>query len=80
MDSDRLSNIVAEYLEGRLELDTAVAQLTHVYVEHGWGFYLVEAECHPELRERMRVLAARVEEAMGAVAASRQRSSGRRTG
>jgi hypothetical protein len=72
--SDRLSNIVAEYLEGHLELETAVAQLTHVYVEHGWGFYLVEAECRPEHRERMRALAARVEEAMGAVASSRQRS------
>ena len=79
MDSDRLSNIVAEYLEGRLELETAVAQLTHVYVEHGWGFYLVEAECQPEHRERMRVLAARMEQAMGATAASRQRGSGRGT-
>jgi hypothetical protein len=80
MDSDRLSNIVAEYLEGRLELETAVAQLTHVYVEHGWGFYLVEAECQPEHRERMRVLAARMERAMGATAASRQRGPGRGTG
>jgi hypothetical protein len=75
MEEDRLSNLVAEYLEGRLELDTAVAQLTHVYVEHGWGFYLVEAECQPEHRERMRALAARMEEAMGAVADSRRRSS-----
>lgn len=75
MEKDRLSNLVAEYLEGRLELDTAVAQLTHVYVEHGWGFYLVEAECQPEHRERMRALAARMEEAMGAVASSRRRSS-----
>jgi hypothetical protein len=75
MEKDRLSNLVAEYLEGRLELDTAVAQLTHVYVEHGWGFYLVEAECQPEHRERMRALAARMEEAMGAVADSRRRSS-----
>jgi hypothetical protein len=79
MDNDRLSNIVAEYLEGRLELDTAVAQLTHVYVEHGWGFYLVESECRPQHRERMRALAARVEEAMGAVMTSRQRSPGRGT-
>jgi hypothetical protein len=76
MDNDRLSNIVAEYLEGSLELETAVAQLTHVYVEHGWGFYLVEAECRPEHRERMRVLAARMDEAMGATAA-RERSSHR---
>jgi hypothetical protein len=79
MPNDRLSNIVAEYLEGQLELDTAVAQLTHVYVEHGWGFYLVEAECRPEHRERMRALAARMEAAMGAVKASRQPSSGRGT-
>jgi hypothetical protein len=79
MHNDRLSNIVAEYLEGHLELDTAAAQLTHVYVEHGWGFYLVEAECRPEHRERMRALASRMEEAMGAVKTSRQRSSGRGT-
>jgi hypothetical protein len=77
MEKDRLSNIVAEYLEGRLELDTAVAQLTHVYVERGWGFYLVEAECRPEHRERMRALAARMEGAMRTIATSRQRSSGR---
>ena len=77
MEKDRLSNIVAEYLEGRLELDTAVAQLTHVYVERGWGFYLVEAECQPEHRERMRALAARMEGAMRTIATSRQRSSGR---
>jgi hypothetical protein len=79
MDHDRLSNIVAEYLAGHLELDTAAAQLTHVYVEHGWGFYLVEAECRPEHRERMRALAARMEEVIGALATSRQRSSGRGT-
>ena len=77
MEKDRLSNIVAEYLEGRLELGTAVAQLTHVYVERGWGFYLVEAECQPEHRERMRALAARMEGAMRTIATSRQRSSGR---
>lgn len=76
MDNDRLSNIVAEYLEGSLELETAVAQLTHVYVEHGWRFYLVEAECRPEHRERMRMLAARMDEVMGATAA-RERSSHR---
>jgi len=73
MDNDRLSNIVAAYLEGSLELETAVAQLTHVYVEHGWGFYLVEAECRPEHRARMRILAER----MGAVAASGHRGAGR---
>ncbi|MFL5494942.1 MAG: hypothetical protein ACJ8DJ_00035 [Gemmatimonadales bacterium] len=76
MDHDRLSNIVAQYLEGSLELETAVAQLTHVYVEHGWGFYLVEAECRPEHRARMRVLAARMDEAMGATA-TREGSSHR---
>lgn len=80
MHNDRLSNIVAEYLEGHLELETAVAQLTHVYVERGWGFYLVEAECRPEHREAMRALAARAEEAMDAVTTSRKRSSGRGTG
>jgi hypothetical protein len=58
-------------VQGHLELDTAAAQLTHVYVEHGWGFYLVEAECRPEHRERMRALASRMEEAMGAVKTSR---------
>ncbi len=66
MHTDRLSNIVAAYVEGRLELDTAVAQLTHVYVEHGWGFYLVEAECEPRHRERMRALAARMDAVMSA--------------
>lgn len=75
MENDRLSNILAEYLEGHLGLETAAAQLAHVYVEHGWGFYLVEEECRPEHRERMRALAARVEEAMTAAATSRRRSS-----
>jgi hypothetical protein len=60
MPSDRLANIVQVYLEGELDLDTAVAELTHVYVEHGWGFYLNEAECYPEYRERMRALAGRL--------------------
>ncbi|MGH7528063.1 MAG: hypothetical protein ACREMX_15320 [Gemmatimonadales bacterium] len=58
---DRLSNILQAYLDGLLEIDTAVAELTHVYVEHGWGFYLIEAECKPEYRERMRELATRME-------------------
>jgi hypothetical protein len=75
MENDRLSNIVAEYLAGRLELDTAAAQLAHVYVEHGWGFYLVEAECRPEHRERMRALAGRVEEAMKAANSTRRQRS-----
>jgi hypothetical protein len=42
--SDRLSRIIEVYLSGELELDTAAAEVTHVYVERGW---------------RMRVLAAR---------------------
>jgi hypothetical protein len=58
--SDRLSHIIQVYLAGELELDTAVAEVTHVYVERGWHFVLVEAECQPQYRERMRVLAARV--------------------
>jgi hypothetical protein len=74
MENDRLSNILAQYLEGTLELDTAAAQLAHVYVEHGWGFFLVEEECRPEHRERMRALAQRVEEAMKAATATRRRS------
>ena len=62
-NTDRLSNIVAAYIKGHLELDTCVAELTHVYVEHGWRFYLVEAECEPAHLARMRALAER----MGAV-------------
>jgi predicted RNA-binding protein len=59
--SDRLSRIIQVYLAGELELDTAVAEVTHVYVERGWRFALVEAHCKPQYRERMRVLAARIE-------------------
>jgi hypothetical protein len=58
--ADRLSHIIQVYLAGELELDTAVAEVTHVYVERGWHFVLVEAECQPQYRERMRVLAVRV--------------------
>jgi hypothetical protein len=58
--SDRLSRIIQVYLAGELELDTAVAEVTHVYVERGWRFVLVEAECHPRHRERMRLLASRI--------------------
>ena len=58
--SDRLSHIIQVYLAGELELDTAVAEVTHVYVERGWRFVLVEAECQPRYRERMRVFAASV--------------------
>jgi hypothetical protein len=58
--SDRLSHIIQVYLAGELELDTAAAEVTHVYVERGWHFVLVEAECQPQYRERMRLLAARI--------------------
>jgi hypothetical protein len=64
MPSDRIARIVEVYLTGELELNTAVAELTHVYVEHGWRFYLVEAECAPEHRERMRALASRMNAVM----------------
>ena len=60
---DRLSHILQAYLEGELEVDTAVAELTHVYLERGWRFTLIEAECAPGYRTRMRILAARVEAA-----------------
>jgi hypothetical protein len=59
--SDRLSHIIQVYLEGDLELDTAVAELVHAYVERGWRFSLVEAECAPQFRDRMRTLAVRVD-------------------
>ncbi len=61
---DRLSHIIQVYLEGDLELDTAVAELVHVYVERGWRFSLVEADCAPQFRERMRALAIRVDAAI----------------
>jgi hypothetical protein len=59
--TDRLSHIIQVYLEGDLELDTAVAELVHAYVERGWRFSLIEAECAPEFRDRMRTLAVRVD-------------------
>ena len=62
--SDRLSHILQAYLEGELEVDTAVAELTHVYLVRGWRFTLVETECAPIYRTRMRILAARVEAAV----------------
>ena len=65
-NTDRLSNILAAYIQGHLELDTCVAELTHVYVEDGWAFYLVEAECAPEHRARMRALADRMDAAISA--------------
>lgn len=57
MQTDRLANILEVYLGGELRLETAVAELTHVYLERGWGFYLVERECRPEFLPRMRALA-----------------------
>jgi len=62
--SDRLASIIRVYLEGELELDTAVAELVYVFVERGWRFSLIEAECEPRHRERMRALAARVDAAV----------------
>jgi hypothetical protein len=62
--SDRLSHILQVYLEGSLELDTAVAELQHVYVERGWRFALIEAECEPQYRARMRALAIRLDAAV----------------
>jgi hypothetical protein len=59
--SERLTRIIQVYLEGDLELDTAVAELVHVYVEHGWRFSLVEADCDPRFRDRMHALAAEVD-------------------
>jgi hypothetical protein len=59
--ADRLSHIIQVYLEGELELNTAAAELVHVYVEQGWRFSLVEAECAPRFRDRMRELATRVD-------------------
>lgn len=60
MQTDRLSNILELYLGGELRLDTTVAELTHVYVERGWAFYLLERECRPEYLSRMRALASRL--------------------
>ena len=71
--SNRLSNIIQVYLAGELELDTAVAELMHVYVERGWRFSLVAADCEPRFRERMRILAVRVDDAILA----RRESAGR---
>jgi hypothetical protein len=58
---DRLSHIIQVYLEGELELDTAVAELVYVYVERGWRFSLIESDCEPRFRDRMRALALRVD-------------------
>jgi len=71
--SDRLSHIIQVYLEGQLELDTAVAELVYAFVERGWRFSLIEAECEPRFRERMRALAVRVD----AQILARRESAGR---
>jgi hypothetical protein len=71
--SDRLANIIRVYLDGDLELDTAVAELVYGFVEQGWRFSLIEAECEPRHRERMHMLAVRVDAAVMA----RRESAGR---
>jgi hypothetical protein len=71
--SDRLAGIIRVYLEGELELDTAVAELVYAFVERGWRFSLIEAECEPRHRERMHALAVRVDAAVLA----RRESAGR---
>jgi hypothetical protein len=71
--SDRLSNIIQVYLEGDLELDTAVAELVYAYVRRGWRFSLIESDCEPRFRGRMRALAARVD----AEILARRESAGR---
>jgi hypothetical protein len=71
--SDRLSNIIQVYLQGDLELDTAVAELVYAYVQRGWRFSLVEAECQPQYRHQMHALAVRVD----AEILARRESAGR---
>jgi hypothetical protein len=62
--SDRLARIIEIYLEGDLELNTAAAELVHVYIARGWRFSLVTADCEPRFRTRMRTLALRVDAAV----------------
>jgi hypothetical protein len=71
--SDRLTNIIEIYLQGDLELDTAAAELVYAYVQRGWRFSLVESDCEPRFRERMRALATRVD----AEILARRESAGR---
>ena len=73
--SERLTRIVQVYLDGELELDTAVAELVHVYVEHGWRFSLVEADCDPRFRDRMYALAAEVDAVIAEREGRRAKSS-----
>ena len=68
--ADRLSRIIEVYLQGDLDLDTAVAELMHVYVERGWRFSLIEGECDPNFRERMHALATEVDREFSGVRGS----------
>jgi hypothetical protein len=61
--TDRLSHIIEVYLAGDLELNTAAAELVHVYIARGWRFSLIESDCDPRFRELMRTLARRVDDA-----------------
>jgi hypothetical protein len=61
---DRLSHIIQVYLQGELELDTAAAELVHAYIERGWRFSLIQADCDPRFRDRMRALALQVDRAI----------------
>lgn len=70
---DRLSHIIEIYLAGDLDLNMAAAELVHAFVERGWRFSLIQADCSPEYRERMRALARRVDDAMLHRQASRER-------
>jgi hypothetical protein len=71
--SDRLTNLIQIYLAGDLELDTAVAELVYAFVHRGWRFSLVESDCEPRFRERMRALAVQVD----AEILARRESAGR---
>ena len=73
LKSDRLASVIRVYLDGELELGTAVAELVFVFLERGWRFSLIEADCDPRHRERIRALAVRFD---GAVMARRD-SAGR---
>jgi hypothetical protein len=76
LKSDRLSHLIEVYLEGELNLDTCGAELIHVYIERGWRFSLIETDCEPRFRARMRDLALYVDQAIF----SRRQSAGRAVG
>jgi hypothetical protein len=71
--SNRLANIIRVYLQGDLELDTAVAELVYAYVGRGWRFSLIESDCDPRYRGPMHTLAVRVD----AEIMARRESAGR---